>query len=364
MYKMTKMKRGTIMTSIENTQINARIEQLSQLCASQTMPDELYTEHKVFRGLRDLNGNGVRAGITNICEVTAKKIVNGEEVPMEGKLYYRGIDVEEILPGFMKEKRFGFEETVYLLLFGALPNKTQLDEFREILHAYCTLPPQFTRDFIMKAPSSDLMNTLARSVLTLYAYDDNADDVSIPNVLRQCLQLIARFPLLAVYGYHAYLHYHEGKSLHIHNPDPSLSIAENLLHILHPDQHYTELEARILDAALVLHAEHGGGNNSTFSIRVVSSTATDTYSAVAAAAANPAAAASPRATRSAPPDTSAPPPGRYAAHDQRTDACPRPAADQAGRGRKTSSGRGWRPQSAESPARRASNTAHAAQHRI
>ena len=270
-------------TSIDQAIIDERIGQLSQLCAGQTIPDDLYTQYEVFRGLRDLNGNGVRAGITNICEVTAKKIVDGVEQPMEGKLYYRGIDVEEILPGFLGEKRFGFEETVYLLLFGALPNATQLGEFRELLNTYCTLPPRFTRDFIMRAPSSDMMNTLARSVLTLYAYDDNADDISIPNVLRQCLQLIATFPLLAVYGYHAFLHYHDGKSLHIHRPDPSLSIAENLLYILHPDQQYTELEARILDAALVLHAEHGGGNNSTFSIRVVSSTATDTYSAVAAA---------------------------------------------------------------------------------
>ena len=268
---------------VTSHEIASQIQKLSDLCENQTIPDGLFTEHKVFRGLRDLNGNGVRAGITNICEVTAKKTIDGVEYPMDGKLYYRGIDIEDILPGFLNENRFGFEETVYLLLFGSLPNKAQLDELCGILAYYRSLPDKFTRDFIMKAPSSDLMNTLARSVLTLYAYDENADDVSIPNVLRQCLQLIAMFPLLAVYGYQAYAHYIKHKSLHIHRPGPNLSTAENLLHILHPDKQYSDLDARILDAALVLHADHGGGNNSTFSVRVVSSTDTDTYSAIAAA---------------------------------------------------------------------------------
>ena len=270
-------------TPVNYSEVTPPIMKLAELCKKQTIPDELFLEHKVFRGLRDLNGNGVRAVITNICDVTAKKVVDGVEYPMHGKLYYRGIDIEEILPGFLEDNRFGFEETIYLLLFGSLPDKARLDEFRELLSFYCSLPPKFNRDFIMKAPSGDMMNTLARSVLTLYAYDENADDISIPNVLRQCLQLIASFPLLAVYGYQAYIHFHGGKSLTIHPPAPELSIAENILYILRPDQQYTELEARILDAALVLHADHGGGNNSTFAIRVVSSTDTDTYSAVAAA---------------------------------------------------------------------------------
>ena len=270
-------------TLVNYSEITPQIKKLSDLCAKQTISDELYTEYQVYRGLRDLSGNGVRAGITNICEVTAKKTIDGVEYPMDGKLYYRGIDIEEILPGFLNDSRFGFEETVYLLLFGELPDNAQLCEFCGVLESYCSLPSKFTRDIIMKATSNDMMNTLARSVLTLYAYDDNPDDISIPNVLRQCLQLIAKFPLLAVYGYQAYAHYHGGKSLNIHMPDPNLSTAENILYILHPNQQYTELEARILDAALVLHADHGGGNNSTFSVRVVSSTDTDTYSAVAAA---------------------------------------------------------------------------------
>lgn len=192
------------------------------------------------------------------------------------------MNVEDIVAGFLKEKRFGFEETVYLLLFGDLPTKEQLDEFTQLLARYRSLPPSFVRDVILKAPSSDMMNTLARSVLTLYSYDNNANDISIDNVLRQCLQLIASFPLLSVYGYHAYNYYHNGESLFIHNPLPELSTAENILRILRPDSSYTELEAKILDLALVLHAEHGGGNNSTFTTHVVSSSGTDTYSTVAA----------------------------------------------------------------------------------
>ncbi len=202
---------------------------------------------------------------------------------MDGKLYYQGIDIESIVAGFLKEDRFGFEETIYLLLFGELPNHDQLLEFQSLLGKCCSLPPKFNRDIIMKAPSRDMMNTLSRSVLMLYYYDDNPDDIRIPNVLRQCLQLIAQFPLLAVYGYHAYNHYEKDMSLIIHQPDRHLSIAENILHLLRPDQKYTELEAKILDLALVLHAEHGGGNNSSFTVHVVSSSGTDTYSAIAAA---------------------------------------------------------------------------------
>ena len=187
------------------------------------------------------------------------------------------------MAGFLKDNRFGFEEVAYLLLMGEMPDKQQLQEFVEILGKYRTLPTSFVRDIIMKAPSPDMMNTLARSVLTLYSYDDRANDISIPNVLRQSLQLIALFPLLSVYGYQAYSHYHDGNSLFIHAPVPELSTAENILHILRPDSKFTELEARILDIALVLHAEHGGGNNSTFTSHVVTSSGTDTYSVIAAA---------------------------------------------------------------------------------
>lgn len=265
------------------SEVTPQIRELAKKCEAQPIPAELYTQYKVNRGLRDLNGNGVLAGLTNISDVNAKKVVDGVEIPIDGRLFYQGINVEEIVAGFLAEDRFGFEETVYLLLFGELPNTAQLQEFNSILRTYCSLPPKFTRDIIMKAPSSDMMNTLSRSVLMLYYYDDNPDDISIPNVLRQCLQLIARFPLLAVYGYHAYNHYERDQSLIIHQPDTKLSIAENILHLLRPNQQYTPLEARILDLALVLHAEHGGGNNSSFTVHVVSSSGTDTYSTMAAA---------------------------------------------------------------------------------
>ncbi len=268
---------------VNYNEITPEIRALAAMCEEHVIPGNLYTEYKVNRGLRDLTGNGVLTGLTNISQVTAKKVVDGVEVPMDGKLYYQGIDVEEIVAGFLKEDRFGFEETIYLLLFGKLPNKEELAEFCKLLNEYCSLPPKFTRDIIMKAPSRDMMNTLARSVLMLYYYDDNPDDLSIPNVLRQCINLIAEFPLLAVYGYHAYNHYEKDTSLIIHQPDRNLSLAENILHILRPNQEYTQLEARILDLALVLHAEHGGGNNSTFTVHVVSSSGTDTYSAMAAA---------------------------------------------------------------------------------
>ena len=234
------------------------------------------------RGLRDLQGNGVLTGLTEISEIQSSKMVDGQQVPCEGKLFYRGIDVEEIVAGFTNQHRFGFEETTYLLLFGNLPTWEQLKDFQQVLSDYRTLPTSFVRDIIMKAPSSDMMNTLARSVLTLYSYDENANDIRIENVLRQCLQLIALFPLLSVYGYQAYSHYHDGNSLYIHNPLPELSTAENILRVLRPDSSYTDLEARILDLALVLHAEHGGGNNSTFTTHVVSSSGTDTYSVIAA----------------------------------------------------------------------------------
>ncbi len=244
---------------------------------------ELYTQYDVKRGLRDVNGQGVVAGLTNIS--TIKVLDNGDGAPNhgDGKLFYRGIDVEDIVAGFIKEKRYGFEETVYLLLFGKMPSEHELEEFKKILADFRILPSTFTRDVIMKAPSDNMMNTLAKSVLALYSYDDNANDISVPNVLRQSVELITLFPVLAVYGYQAHKYVKSGGSLFIHDPNPELSIAENLLYMLRPDKRFTELEARILDLALVLHAEHGGGNNSTFTVHVVSSSGTDTYSAIAAA---------------------------------------------------------------------------------
>ena len=243
----------------------------------------LYKTYDVKRGLRDLNGDGVLAGLTQISEIRSFATVDGEKRPCEGELYYRGYNIYDLVRGFLQDKRFGFEETAYLLLFGRLPDQAELNSFHTILAGYRTLPTSFVRDIIMKAPSRDMMNTLARSVLTLYSYDTNADDISPANVLRQCLQLIALFPLLSVYGYQAYRHYHDGQSLFIHVPNENLSTAENILVLLRDDCKYTELEARVLDLALVLHAEHGGGNNSTFTTHVVSSSGTDTYSAVAAA---------------------------------------------------------------------------------
>ena len=264
-------------------EITPKIKELTQLCLDNSQIDaSLYTKYQVNRGLRDLKGKGVLTGLTEISEIQSSVEINGESVPCEGKLFYRGIDIEQIVGGFIQEKRYGFEETVYLLLFGNLPSREQLADFQRVLADYRTLPTSFVRDIIMKAPSPDMMNTLARSVLTLYSYDDNANDISIENVLRQCLQLIALFPLLSVYGYQAYSHYHDGNSLYIHNPLPELSTAENILRVLRPDSQYTDPEARVLDLALVLHAEHGGGNNSTFTTHVVSSSGTDTYSVIAA----------------------------------------------------------------------------------
>ena len=265
------------------SEITPEILDLAQMSerASQINAD-LYKKYDVKRGLRDINGKGVLAGLTEIGEVQAYKSADGKEVPCEGKLYYRGLDIEELVQGFVSEKRFGFEEITYLLLFGELPSEKELSDFCELLGSYRTLPTHFVRDIIMKAPSKDMMNTLARSVLTLYSYDDRGDDISIPNVLRQSLQLIALFPVLSVYGYQAYSHYHDGKSLYIHQPQPNLSTAENILYTLRPDSSYTDFEAKVLDIALVLHMEHGGGNNSSFTTHVVSSSGTDTYSSVAA----------------------------------------------------------------------------------
>lgn len=255
----------------------------NQAVSAASINPKLYGVYDVKRGLRDINGNGVLAGLTRISDIRAFTVVNGEKVPTAGELYYRGYRIEDLVQGFLKDRRFGFEETAYLLLFGSLPDAEALARFQSILAGYRTLPTSFVRDIIMKAPSRDMMNTLARSVLTLYSYDTNADDITPPNVLRQCLQLIALFPLLSVYGYQAFRHYHDGQSLFIHVPQADLSTAENILMLLRDDCKYTALEAKVLDLALVLHAEHGGGNNSTFATHVVSSSGTDTYSAIAAA---------------------------------------------------------------------------------
>lgn len=266
------------------SEITPEIKKLDKICENNSRIDpNLYSKYKVFRGLRDLEGKGVLTGLTEISEVYAKKEVDGKLIPCHGQLFYRGINIEDLVKGFIKEDRFGFEETAYLLLLGELPNKEQLEEFSEILASYRSLPTSFVRDIIMKAPSFDMMNTLARSVLTLYSYDENPNDISISNVLRQSLQLISIFPLLSVYGYQAYNHYHNEESLIIHTPNTTLSTAENILYMLRPDSKYSKLEARILDLALVLHAEHGGGNNSSFTTHVVSSSGTDTYSVIAAA---------------------------------------------------------------------------------
>lgn len=267
-----------------NFDITKKIERLTDICISNSGIDpELYGKYEVKRGLRDLNGKGVLTGLTEISEINASKIVDGVSVPCEGKLFYRGINVEDIISGFIGEKRFGFEEITYLLIFGSLPTAEELKNFKALLNDLMTLPTNFIRDVIMKGSSEDMMNSLARSVLTLHSYDENANDISLPNVLRQCLRLIALFPMLSVYGYQAYNFYIGKQSLFIHFPNPELSTAENILHLLRPDSSYTELEAHVLDLALVLHAEHGGGNNSTFTTHVVTSSGTDTYSAVAAA---------------------------------------------------------------------------------
>lgn len=248
-----------------------------------SIDSELYAKYNVKRGLRDLNGRGVLAGLTHISEVRAVKTENGVVVPDYGHLIYRGYDVEDLTRGFISEGRFGFEEVAYLLIFGSLPTDEQLKIFSDQLIEYRSLPRFFVRDVIMKKPTSDMMNTLSRSVLTLYAYDKNADDTSLPNVVRQCVELISRFPLLAVYGYYADQHYHDDQSLIIQQPLDHGSFAENLLYILRPGAEFSRMEALALDMALVLHMDHGGGNNSTFTTHVVSSTMTDTYSTIAAA---------------------------------------------------------------------------------
>lgn len=267
------------------SEINPYVQSLADISdARHGIKQEMYAENDVKRGLRDINGKGVVAGLTEVSAVIQHKTLpNGETVACDGELRYRGINVRDLVNGFISENRFGFEETVYLLLFSSLPSKDELERFTKQLSDYRSLPVSFVRDIILKAPGKDVMNVLSRCVLALYAYDDNPDDISTANVLRQCLQLIARFPLLSVYAYNSLNHYHNGQSLFIHYPKPELSTAENILYILREDGKFTPLEAQILDLCLVLHAEHGGGNNSTFTTHVVTSSGTDTYSAISAA---------------------------------------------------------------------------------
>lgn len=244
---------------------------------------KLFEEYGVKRGLRDKNGKGVLSGLTNISLIKSSEEIDGKSVPCDGQLYYRGYNIFDLVRGFQKDDRLGFDECAYLLLFGSLPTADELMEFKKALGCSMTLPTNFTRDVIMKAPSHDIMNSLTKSVLTLASYDDKVSDISLDNVLRQSLMLISVFPMLSVYGYQAYNHYICDDSLYIHRPDPKLSTAENILRMLRPDKSYTPTEAKVLDAALVLHMEHGGGNNSTFTTRVVTSSGSDTYSVIAAA---------------------------------------------------------------------------------
>ncbi|MFW6181355.1 MAG: citrate/2-methylcitrate synthase [Spirochaetota bacterium] len=260
------------------------LEELSgRADARNRIPLELYSKYGVKRGLRNEDGSGVLVGLTEIGDVHGYIYDEGDRVPVEGRLTYRGFDIKDIVRGFEQERRTGYEEVVYLLLFGELPDRGQLEKFRRLLGSKRELPEGFTENMILKNPSSDIMNKLARSVLVSYSYDDNPDDISVRNVVRQSLELIARFPTMAAYGYQAKRHYYDEESLFIHRPQEELTTAENLLHMIRPDSSYTPLESATLDLALVLHAEHGGGNNSTFTIHVVSSSGTDTYSAVAAA---------------------------------------------------------------------------------
>ena len=265
------------------TQLNDYTTRSETVCRrNDTISPRLYEEYGVKKGLRDENGNGVLAGLTNISKITSSKIVDGKKVPCDGQLWYRGYRVEDLI-GSLGETELGYEKIAYLLLMGQMPDSAAAEEFRRLLGECRTLPTNFTRDVIMKAPGKDIMNSMTRGILTLASYDERAIDTSVSNSLRQCIQLIAEFPLLAVYGYHAYNYYENMDSMVIHRPDPALSTAENLLMMLRPNKKYTATEAKVLDTALILHMEHGGGNNSTFTTRVITSSGSDTYSTIAAA---------------------------------------------------------------------------------
>ncbi len=278
------VKKKEVILLFKFSEITPEVQKLSEICIKNNIIDPaLYSKFDVKRGLRDSNGKGVLTGLTEISEVTSVTHKNGERISIPGKLFYRGYNIEDLVRGFIRDENYGFEEITYLLLTGNLPNEQEFIDFNRLLGDYRTLPNTFVRDIIMKAPSRNIMNALSREVLTLYGYDAKAEDTSPANVLRQCLQLIALFPILAVYSYQAFNYFHNKQSLYIHSPEKNLSTAENILHMLRPDCNYTKLEAKLLDMALVLHAEHGGGNNSTFTTHVVTSSGTDTYSAIAAA---------------------------------------------------------------------------------
>ena len=265
------------------TQLNDYTTRSEAVCRrNDTISPRLYEEYGVKKGLRDENGNGVLAGLTNISKITSSRIVDGKKIPCDGQLWYRGYRVEDLI-GSLGETELGYEKIAYLLLMGQMPDSAAAEEFRRLLGECRTLPTNFTRDVIMKAPGKDIMNSMTRGILTLASYDERAIDTSVSNSLRQCIQLIAEFPLLAVYGYHAYNYYENMDSMVIHRPDPALSTAENLLMMLRPNKKYTATEAKVLDTALILHMEHGGGNNSTFTTRVITSSGSDTYSTIAAA---------------------------------------------------------------------------------
>ena len=268
---------------MDMTQLNDYTTRSEAVCRrNDTISPRLYEEYGVKKGLRDENGNGVLAGLTNISKITSSKIADGKKIPCDGQLWYRGYRVEDLI-GSLGETELGYEKIAYLLLMGQMPDSAAAEEFRRLLGECRTLPTNFTRDVIMKAPGKDIMNSMTRGILTLASYDERAIDTSVSNSLRQCIQLIAEFPLLAVYGYHAYNYYENMDSMVIHRPDPALSTAENLLMMLRPSKKYTATEAKVLDTALILHMEHGGGNNSTFTTRVITSSGSDTYSTIAAA---------------------------------------------------------------------------------
>ncbi|WP_186567218.1 citrate/2-methylcitrate synthase [Lawsonibacter celer] len=272
---------------MQNADKDASMDFITSLCGEYQKHNRIdpvyYEKYDVKRGLRNADGTGVMAGVTQICNVLGYYVQDGERVPMPGKLVYRGIDVEELIGGFMREGRFGFEETAYLLLFGALPTREQLSMFQQLLSGYHTLPHMFTEDMILKAPSPDVMNKLGRAVLALYSYDERPDDLSLDNQLQQAIQLIARVPVIAAHAFAVKRHYYDNESLYLHRPQPGLSVAENFLYSVRHDNHFTDQEAKLLDLCLVLHADHGGGNNSAFSCRVLSSSGTDLYAAISAA---------------------------------------------------------------------------------
>lgn len=271
------------MNELTNNQEKFVHNMCDKLYQNNVIDPSYYKQYDVKRGLRNNNGTGVLVGLTQIGDVQGYKVENDKKVPIEGRLLYRGIDVQDIVRSCIKENRYGYEETSYLLLFGELPNKKELDEYKEFLGSHRDLPNNFIKDMILTAPSQNIMNKLARTVLALYSYDSNPDDISIPNVLRQSMVLIAKFPLLMAYGYQAKVRYYDNGSLHLHYPKPELSTAENILHLVRPNSEYTKLEAALLDMAMILHAEHGGGNNSAFTTHVISSSGTDTYTAISAA---------------------------------------------------------------------------------